>query len=195
MIFQKTIHQHFINILISQYEKPSKPFFGNPKHHWIAQFFPSKPLNIHHLGWSGFPKTSSPGPSHPPATVAAQNALPEGAPRTWGLAKECPPQSDQSVYYFWIQYIYIYIYVIIYIYLCMYIYIYTYIYTKETVFERISHNKQVLDGLGDAAAHASTNWMTLYFSQDLQSADQFSEAKQTQPVHLQHHPACHSSML
>ena len=193
MIFQKTIHQNFINILISQYEKPSKPFFGNPKHHWIAQFFPSKPLNIHHLGWSGFPKTSSPGPSHPPATVAAQNALPEGAPRTWGLAKECPPQSDQSVYYYTI---YIYIYVIIYIYLCnIYIYnIYIY-YTKETVFERISHNKQVLDGLGDAAAHASTNWMTLYFSQDLQSADQFSEAKQTQPVHLQHHPACHSSML
>ena len=88
---------------------------------------------------------------------------------------------------------YIYIYI-------MYVYIYInnnilYIYTKETVFERISHNKQVLDGLGDAAAHASTNWMTLYFSQDLQSADQFSEAKQTQPVHLQHHPACHSSML
>ena len=77
----------------------------------------------------------------------------------------------------------------------LYIYLYMYIYTKETVFERISHNKQVLDGLGDAAAHASTNWMTLYFSQDLQSADQFSEAKQTQPVHLQHHPACHSSML
>ena len=70
-----------------------------------------------------------------------------------------------------------------------------YIYTKETVFERISHNKQVLDGLGDAAAHASTNWMTLYFSQDLQSADQFSEAKQTQPVHLQHHPACPSMSL
>ena len=58
MIFQKTIHQNFINILISQYEKPSKPFFGNPKHHWIAQFFPSKPLNIHHLGWSGFPGPS-----------------------------------------------------------------------------------------------------------------------------------------
>ena len=96
-----------------------------------------------------FPKTSSPGPSHPPATV---------------------------VY-------------------TVYLYIYNYIYTKETVFERISHNKQVLDGLGDAAAHASTNWMTLYFSQDLRSADQFSEAKQTQPVHLQHHPACHSSML
>ena len=70
-----------------------------------------------------------------------------------------------------------------------------YIYTKETVFERISHNKQFLDGLGGAAAHALTNWMTLYFSQDLRSADQFSEAKQTQPVHLQHHPACHSSML
>ena len=96
-------------------------------------------------------------------------------------------------------YIYLCNYIYIYMYLCIYTYIYNniyiYIYTKETVFERISHNKQVLDGLGDAAAHASTNWMTLYFSQDLQSADQFSEAKQTQPVHLQHHPACHSSML
>ena len=75
---------------------------------------------------------------------------------------------------------------------CLLLYIYIYYIHK---FERISHNKQVLDGLGDAAAHVSTNWMTLYFSQDLQSADQFSEAKQTQPVHLQHHPACHSSML
>ena len=42
--------------------------------------------------------------------------------------------------------------------------IYIYIYTKETVFERISHNKQFLDGLGGAAAHALTNSMTLYWS-------------------------------
>ena len=37
--------------------------------------------------------------------------------------------------------------------------------------------------------------MTLDFSQNLRSADQFSEAKQTQPAHLQHHPACQSSIL
>ena len=187
MIFQKTIHQNFINILISQYEKPSKPFFGNPKRHWIAQFFPSKPLNIHHLGWSGFPGLS-------------QKLHLQDHPirlRQWQLRTLCLFRSSQNLGFGqgvppteWSEcllyiYIYIYLYVII-----IYIYI-----TKETVFERISHNKQVLDGLGDAAAHASTNWMTLYFSQDLRSADQFSEAKQTQPVHLQHHPACHSSML
>ena len=101
------------------------------------------------------PKTSSPGPSHPPATVAAQNALPEGAPRTWGLAKECPPQSDQSVYYYTYIYIYlfificyfIYIYIYIFIYVCMYIYIYInnkifiYIQRKLSLRESATTNK------------------------------------------------------
>ena len=142
MIFQKSIHQNFINILISQYEKPSKQFFGNPKHHWIAQFFPSKPLSIHHLGLSGFP-----GPSqklhlqdHPIRLRQWQlrTLCLKELPETWGLAKECPPQSDQSVYYYIYIYIYIYLFIYlliylfisificnyIYIYVCMYLYIY-----------------------------------------------------------------------
>ena len=66
---------------------------------------------------------------------------------------------------------------------------------KETAFKRISQIKQVLDlRQGGAAAHGSTNSIILYFSQDLRSPDQFSASKQTQPVHLQHHPTCHSNM-
>ena len=123
MIFQKTIHQNFINILISQYEKPSKPFFGNPKHHWIAQFFPSKPLNIHHLGWSGFPKTSSPGPSHPPATVAAQNALPLQELPELGVWPRSAPHRVIRVFII----IHIYIFIYLFIFICYFIYIYIYV--------------------------------------------------------------------
>ena len=66
---------------------------------------------------------------------------------------------------------------------------------RETAFKRISQIKQVLDlRQGGAAAHGSTNSIILYFSQDLRSPDQFSASKQTQPVHLQHHPTCHSNM-
>ena len=135
MIFQKTIHQNFINILISQYEKPSKPFLGNPKHHWIAQFFPSKPLNIHHLGWSGFP-----GPSQKLHLQDHPIRLRQWQLRTLCL-KELPelgvwPRSAPHrvirvfiIFEFNIYiYIYIFIYAIIYIYIFMYIYIYTYIY-------------------------------------------------------------------
>ena len=113
MIFQKTIHQNFINILISQYKQKNQNHFlgiqniiGSPN----FAIIPIKTIEYPSFGMvripRTIPKTSSPGPSHPPATVAAQNALPEGAPRTWGLAKECPPQSDQSVYY---TYIYLFI--------------------------------------------------------------------------------------
>ena len=132
MIFQKTIHQNFINILISQYEKPSKPFLGNPKHHWIAQFFPSKPLNIHHLGWSGFP-----GPSQKLHLQDHPIRLRQWQLRTLCL-KELPelgvwPRSAPHrvirvfIIFEFNIYIYIFIYAIIYIYIYVYIYIHIYI--------------------------------------------------------------------
>ena len=133
MIFQKSIHQNFINILISQYEKPSKQFFGNPKHHWIAQFFPSKPLSIHHLGLSGFP-----GPSQKLHLQDHPIRLRQWQLRTLCL-KELPelgvwPRSapHRVIRVFIIIYIYIFIYLLIYlfisIFICNYIYMYVCIY-------------------------------------------------------------------
>ena len=102
--------------------------------------------------------------------AAAPTALPEvRAPTTWGLAKGSPPREMIKVF------------------------------IKETVFESATTNKFWTAWELQAPM---VPWfdrfdalMTLDFGQNLRSADQFSEAKQTQPVHLQHHPACQSSIL
>ena len=121
-------------------------FLGNAKHHWIAQFFPSKPLNIHHLGWSGFP-----GPSqklhlqdHPIRLRqwqlrtlclfrSSQNlGFGQGVPPTeWS---ECLLKLYIYIYIYFYIYIYIYIYVILYIYI-MYVYIYIHKYKGNCLWE------------------------------------------------------------
>ena len=112
-------------------------FFGNPKHHWIAQFFPSKPLNIHHLGWSGFP-----GPSQKFHLQDHPIRL-----RQWQLRTLCLFRSSQNLGFGqgvppteWSECLlklYIYIYLFIFIFICNYIYIYyvcIYIYINNNIY-------------------------------------------------------------
>jgi hypothetical protein len=130
MIFQKSIHQNFINILISQYEKPSKPFFWESKTSLDRPIFPIKTIEYPSFGMVRIPRTipkiSSPGPSHPPATVAAQNALPlQELPELGVWPRSAPHRVIREFIIFEFN-IYIFIFICDYIYICMYIYIYTY---------------------------------------------------------------------
>ena len=90
----------------------------------ILQLFPSKPLNIHHLGWSGFP-----GPSQKLHLQDHPIRL-----RQWQLRTLCLFRSSQNLGFGqgvppteWSECLlklYIYIYLFIYIYMYLYIYIY-----------------------------------------------------------------------
>ena len=102
--------------------KTIKTIFWESKTSLDRPIFPIKTIEYPSFGMvripRTIPKTSSPGPSHPPATVAAQNALPLQELPELGVWPRSAPHRVIRVF-IKIIHIYIYIYLFIYIYIYM----------------------------------------------------------------------------